>query len=83
MDECIETLETSLWAVPSDKSFCDHIRLQRDVDEHTRKVFASQSFRLGSRSSVDKTEILDSFKRQLASRNFLLLSNTSNGNDLQ
>lgn len=78
MDECIETLETSLWALPSDKAFCDHIRLQRDADEYTRKLFASQLFRPGSRSSVDRQEILDSFKRQLASRKILPLSNPSN-----
>lgn len=80
MDACIETLETSLWALSSDKTFCGYIRLQRNIDEHTRKVFASQSFKPGSKCSVDKYEILHSFKRQLASDPFLPLSTTSKSN---
>lgn len=83
MDECIEALETSPWALPSDKLLCEHIHLQRATDEHSRKVFASQVFRPASTSGPDTHEIIDSFRRQLASHEDSSLRNRSNGNVLQ
>ena len=81
MDECIEALETSPWALPSDKLLCKHIRLQRATDEHARKVFASHLFRPASATSgPDTYEIIDSFRRQLASREDFLVGNRSDGN---
>lgn len=66
MDECVEALETSPLALPSDKQFCKHVRLQRATDEHSRNIFVSHFFRPGSMSRPATIEILDSFKRQLA-----------------
>ena len=81
MEDCIEALETSPWALPSDKLLCKHIRLQRATDEHSRKVFASHLFRpASSTSGPDTHEIIDSFRRQLAGREDFSLSNRSNGN---
>ena len=81
MDECIEALETSPWALPSDALFCKHVRLQRITDEHSRKLFARHLFRPASLTSEPDThEVIDSFKRQLASRDGLPPTNTSNGN---
>lgn len=81
MDECIEALETSPWALPSDALFCKHIRLQRITDEHSRKLFARHSFRPSSLvSGPDTHEIIGSFKRQLAGKGDLSPIDTSNGN---
>ena len=81
MDECIEALETSPWALPSDKLLCKHIRLQRATDENSRKVFASHLFRPASATSgPDTHDIIDSFRRQLASREDFSLGNRSDGN---
>ena len=81
MDECIEALETSPWALPSDKLLCKYIRLQRATDEHSRKVSASHLFRPASSTSrTDTHEIIDGFRRQLASREDSSLSIENNGN---
>ena len=80
MDECIDALETSPWALPSDKLLCKHIRLQRATDEHSRKVSASHLFRPASTSGPDTHEIVDDFRRQLANREDSSLSNRNNGN---
>lgn len=80
MDECVEALETSPWALPSDRLLCKHIRLQRATDEHSRKVFASHLFRPAlSTSGPDTHEIIDGFRRQLASREDSSLSNRNHG----
>jgi hypothetical protein len=66
MDDCIEALETSTFALPSDKQFCKHVRLQHATDDHSRNIFANHFFRLGSISRLDTVEILNSFKHQHA-----------------
>jgi hypothetical protein len=65
MDECLEVLQTSPAALPSDKVLCRHIRLQ-----HITEEFAMQ-FSAGETSSLDKARAIQiqgthrAFKRQL------------------
>ncbi|KAI9743548.1 MAG: hypothetical protein M1818_002862 [Claussenomyces sp. TS43310] len=79
MDECIEALETSPLALPSDKQFCKHVRIQHATDEHSRNVLASHFFRPGSISRPDTDKILGSFQRQLTTVDESTLSNAGNG----
>ena len=81
MDECVEALETSSIALPSDKLFCKHIRLQHATDEHSRRVFASHLFRPSATSKPDTYEILESFKNRLANWDDKLVGDTGNGKD--
>ncbi|PGH13476.1 hypothetical protein AJ79_03606 [Helicocarpus griseus UAMH5409] len=78
MDECVETLETSALALPSDKHFCKHVRLQRATDEHSRSMFASHFFQPGATSKSIIADTLSDFERQFAAPDNLAPSRTSN-----
>lgn len=79
MDECVEALETSPSALPSDRRFCKYVRLQRATDEHSRNIFVSHFFQPGSMSRPITVKILDSFKRQLAALDDSTPNSTGNG----
>ncbi|KAF7181895.1 hypothetical protein CNMCM7691_001283 [Aspergillus felis] len=65
MDECLEVLETSPAALPSDKVLCRHIRLQHITEEFAMQVSVEEA------SSHDKAQAIRvqmthrAFKRQL------------------
>ncbi|PKY01217.1 C6 zinc finger domain protein [Aspergillus campestris IBT 28561] len=62
MDECLGVLETSPAALPSDRLFCQHIRLQHITEEFAMHLSA------GGTSSVDESRAIyihRAFKRQL------------------
>jgi hypothetical protein len=44
MDECLEVLETSPAALPSDKVLCRHIRLQHITEEFEMQLSAEETY---------------------------------------
>ncbi|KAF7585890.1 hypothetical protein BBP40_009928 [Aspergillus hancockii] len=63
MDECVEVLETSPDALPSDKIFCRHIRLQHITEEFSMQL----SMKDTSTPMLSQTQATDhAFKRRLA-----------------
>ena len=76
MDDCLEVLETSPDAFPSDKILCQHIRLQRITEEAAMQLsLKSSSASLASRTMQIQSSYRSS-KRQLCE-----WKNSIRGND--
>ncbi|KAM3066705.1 hypothetical protein ACMFMG_011966 [Clarireedia jacksonii] len=80
MDECIQVLESSSQALPSDQQFCRQVRLQRATDERSRKLLVSHFFRRSPAYKLDAVEFLDScFNPQLTTLDDSSLRDASDG----
>jgi hypothetical protein len=80
MDECVQVLESSSLALPSDQQFCRQVRLQRATDERSRKLLVSHFFRRSPASKLDAVEFLDScFNPQLTTLDDSSLRDASDG----
>ena len=66
MDECIEALETSPAAMPSDKVLCQHVRLQHLVEDFETQLSQQDSSFPSPSHKIEAQVIHEAFKRQLA-----------------
>ncbi|GFF63561.1 hypothetical protein IFM47457_00409 [Aspergillus lentulus] len=65
MDECLEVLETSPAALPSDKVLCQHIRLQHITEEFAMRLSTEETSTLDKSRAVRIQMTHREFKRQL------------------
>ncbi|KAL4783513.1 hypothetical protein BJX76DRAFT_251188 [Aspergillus varians] len=65
MDECLEVLETSPAALPSDKVLCRHIRLQHITEEFAMQLSAEEPSTLDQNRVIQKEVTHRTFKQQL------------------
>ncbi|KAM5442848.1 hypothetical protein MferCBS31731_002234 [Microsporum ferrugineum] len=65
MDECLETLENSPAAFPSDKLFCQHIRLQHIIEEFELQLDWDNVSVAGPTREIQAQVTHRAFKRQL------------------
>ncbi|OJJ31406.1 hypothetical protein ASPWEDRAFT_54594 [Aspergillus wentii DTO 134E9] len=66
MDECLEALETSTAAYPSDKVLCQHIRLQHITEEFALQLSLEDSSAPMPTRAIQTQVTHRAFKRQLA-----------------
>ncbi|OJJ82728.1 Zn(II)2Cys6 transcription factor [Aspergillus glaucus CBS 516.65] len=66
MDECLEALETSTAAYPSDKVLCQHIRLQHITEEFALQLSLEDSSAPIPTRAIQTQVTHRAFKRQLA-----------------
>ncbi|RHZ63615.1 Zn(II)2Cys6 transcription factor domain-containing protein [Aspergillus thermomutatus] len=65
MDECLEVLETSPAALPSDKLLCRHIRLQHITEEFAMQLSAEETSAPEKSRAIQTQVTHRAFKRQL------------------